>query len=146
MSPFRRSFPVINIHELSPNRFVQGRRSHVRVGKLMCLGTGSEPHLGNVEVERLAGGCEEGFDERRLVGGEEAVLVERGDAGVGSIVERGWSRVRRRVRGWHGHGLQGGGRRWRLRTGSGRPVRCCIIICIAIARGGEQCSHLGLVG
>ena len=105
----------------------------------MRLGTGPEPHLGDVEVEGLAGGGEEGFDERRLVGGEEAVLVERGDAGVAAVVDRGRSRVRRRMRCRHRHGLQGGGRRRRLGAGSGRLRRW--IVRIAIARGGEQCGH-----
>jgi len=87
MRPLRAPFPVIHIHQLLTDRFVEGGGTDVGVGELVGFGAGAEPHFGNVKVEGFAGGGEEGFDGGDG-GGEEAGLVECLEGFVGLIM--GW--------------------------------------------------------
>lgn len=75
MRPLGRSFAVVNVDELLAHGFVERGGSDVRVGELVGLGSGAKPHFCNVEVERFAGGGEEGFDGGGG-GREKACLIE----------------------------------------------------------------------
>ena len=50
MRPFRGPFAVVYVDQLLTHALVEGCGTDVRVGELVCLGTGAEPHFGNVEI------------------------------------------------------------------------------------------------